>query len=286
MLILKNTTDTLKATTSAAADIDICVDGITMTDVATPVMDAPEPELTTMNTAATATIAAAAGASKKKNIKAITARNTHATVTSDILIFRDRSGTPYECKKATLAPGEQLDFTEGLGWFKTGADLAYLDRRVLLANDQSNSTVTPTEVAGFSLVTGLGTFRFKYYIRYQAGATTTGVRFSVNHAGTVSMFNAIMRHPTSLATAADANADQDIVTATGGLESIFAARAKSTAGWGTTLSVDTANADMLCIIEGIMTVTADGEIELWHGSEVAAASTTKAGSVLLLNKIG
>jgi hypothetical protein len=65
----------------------------------------------------------------------------------------------------------------------------------------------------------------------------------------------------------------------------FSARAKSTAGWGTTISNDAANADMLIIIEGTMEVTASGNIELWHGSELAAASTVKAGSNLVITKV-
>jgi sorbitol-specific phosphotransferase system component IIBC len=74
------------------------------------------------------------------------------------------------------------------------------------------------------------------------------------------------------------------VAAAAAVYSTFSARAKSTTGWGTTTDVDTANADLLVKITGMMIVTVAGNIELWHGSEVAAASTVKAGSSLILTK--
>jgi hypothetical protein len=41
---------------------------------------------------------------------------------------------------------------------------------------------------------------------------------------------------------------------------------------------------MLAVIEGYIIVTAAGDLELWHASEVAAASTVKAGSSLILQR--
>lgn len=151
-----------------------------------------------------------------------------------------------------------------------------------LAADQSNSTVTPTKVTGLDQATPVGTFMFTYMIRYQAAALTTGVRFDVNHSGVVSSFSWIQRWIDVSATASTAAADQDEILATGAVVGGFASRAKGTAGRGTTLSVDTINADMLMIIEGLAVVTTAGNLELWHGSEVAAASTVKAGSSLML----
>lgn len=151
-----------------------------------------------------------------------------------------------------------------------------------LAADQSNSTTTPTVVNGILFPNvGPGTWCFEYWIRYQAAATTTGVRFSVNHTGTVTAFVANV-YGVDNTTAASAAANQAQVGATGGAFFAFSARAKSAAGWGTTVSVDTANADMLMKIEGILIVTAVGNLELYHGSEVAAATTIKAGTVALL----
>lgn len=163
-----------------------------------------------------------------------------------------------------------------------------IDSRIIIKSltaDQSNSTVTLTKVTGLDQTLGIGTYQFKYMVRYQAGATTTGVRFSVNHSGTLSWFIANMSWVDTSATAATATPKQNNVQAAGAVYGAFSARAKSTTGWGTTLGVDTLNADMLMIIEGTFEVTVSGDIQLYHGSEVAFASTVKAKSSLIITKV-
>ena len=148
-----------------------------------------------------------------------------------------------------------------------------------LAAQQNNSTVTPSKVTGLDIV-GLapGVYQFTYYVIYQAAATTTGVRFDVNFTGTVTRFVWNQRWVIGTSAASTDAPDQDHVAAGAGVVSAFSSRAKGTAGRGTTLSVDTANADMLMIIEGIMVVTVAGDLQLYHGSEVAAQSSVMAGS--------
>jgi hypothetical protein len=155
----------------------------------------------------------------------------------------------------------------------------------LLTADQSNSTVTLTSVTGMDKTLVAGTYQFKYMIRYQAGATTTGVRFSVNFSGTVSFFIANVMWVDTSATAATATPKQNNVQAAAAVYGAFSARAKSTTGWGTTLGVDTINADMLMVIEGTFEASTGGDIQLYHGSEVAAISTVKAGSSLVITKL-
>jgi hypothetical protein len=42
---------------------------------------------------------------------------------------------------------------------------------------------------------------------------------------------------------------------------------------------------MLWIVEGMFICSADGNLELYHGSEVAAVATVMAGSSLVLTKV-
>ncbi len=172
---------------------------------------------------------------------------------------------------------------DGTDW----VEIASNEPRLITARlnaDQSNSTTTLTEVTALSRTVGSGTYVFQYVVRYQAAATTTGVRFAVNFTGTNRAFVWNWRGVDVSATAATAAADQDEILATGAVEWAFASRAVSTVTRGTTLSVDTANADMLVIIEGMMVATTSGDLELWHGSEVAAASTVKPGTSLIITK--
>lgn len=286
LVVLEATTDTLKVVSSTAAGLDCVVSHIDCTTASPPVTDQPDNTATAIPTATTTTIMAAPGGTKRRILKGLTIRNTHASLSCDVTIGLDISGTLFTIHKVTLVAGAMVSWTEGLGWFLYEPPLTAISRRAVLLADQSNSTTTPTEVTALSITTGLGYFKFQYLIRYQSAATTTGVRYSVNHTGTVAYFLANMLWVDVSATAATAAADQDAVLSTGSVYGSMAARAKSTAGWGTTISVDTANADMMIIIDGIMQVTVDGDIELWHGSEVAAASTTKVGTSLVLEKCG
>lgn len=281
MILLTDTNDKVQLVTSAAATVDVYVAYV---DHASGTVT-PGKQATAITTATTTDVLAAPGASTQRNLKFMTARNKHATVSCDVTVVLDDNGTDYELHKETLRPGECLEYVEGVGFFVLQSETALL-RVQKLGSDQSNSTTTPTEVTGLSMTTGLGAFHFRYVLLTQSAATTTGQRFSVNHTGTVTSFVYWWYGVDTTATAATAAMDQDAVGAAGQVFSAFAARAKSTAGAGTTISVDTANADMQVMIEGLAIVTVDGDLELWHGSEVAAASTVKAGSSLILTRTG
>lgn len=157
-----------------------------------------------------------------------------------------------------------------------------------LASDAtSNSTTTAAKITGLDLTVGAGIYQFQYFIRYQSSAATTGVKFSVNHSGTVTAFVLNMRYVDAAATASTGAPSQAQNASTAGVMGAYSARAKSSAaGMGPTLSVDTLNADMFIVIEGIMIVTVSGTIELYHASETANATTVKAGTSLMLVKVG
>lgn len=283
MLNLVATTDKLQITTSAAVTVDAhasyldYVTGETTT--------APGRQNTAITTATTTDIVASPAASTTRNVKTLHIRNKHASASVVVTVIYDQNGTDFELYKATLLAGEAIEYVEGVGFFPMLSDVA-LVRTVALSGDQSNSTTTPTEVAGLSLTTGMGAFTFIYPIIYQATVVTTGIKLSVNHTGTVTSFGAYRMFGGTSGLNSDAAPDQNQVLAAAAVMNAFAARTKSTAGWGTTISVDTADSDMYEWIIGSMKVTVDGDIELWHGSEVAAQTTVKAGSSLILLRTG
>lgn len=238
-------------------------------------------------------ITAAPGGSEVDTVESVTICNADTAAAPDILIESVGGTTVRVFRALGLKPGESIQMTEAGLWAvfdvngaMKNASSVYDPRMCVkeLLADQSNSTTTLTEVTALSLLLQPGTYAWRYVIRYQAGATTTGVRFSVNFSGTVTSFLAQRTWVASINTTSSDAPTQTMVAALGGVQSAFNARAKSTAGWGTTLSVDSANADMLEIIEGSMVVTVAGDLELWHGSEVAAASTVKAGTMLVTHK--
>ena len=286
------TTDDLSLTQSAAGTLDIIFSHVDV-DTATGNVFTPGKTLTAMTTATTSNVVTHPGAGLIRNIKTGSIRNKHASQSTDVTLNYDANGTLFEIIKCTLLPGETLLYNEGTffhydnnaGVYSAVAQVA--DPNVIIKSllaDQSNSTVTPTNVAGLEVAMGVGKWAFEYFIRYQAAAATTGVRFDVNHDGTVTSFVWNQEWVASINTTSSDAPDQDMIAALGGVVSGFASRAKGTAGRGTTLSVDTLNADMYMRIQGMCEVTVAGNLELWHGSEVAAASTVKQGTTLVAFK--
>lgn len=292
MLLLTSTSDLLQLITGTAVTVDVHASWVDFDGSVTPNVVTPGRTNTKITTATTTTVVGSPTGTIKRNVKTLHICNIH--VSSSVLItVQHTDGTNViKLEEMTLLAGERLSYVEGQGFelvdvngiTKTNAAAALFTKQ--LESDQSNSTTTPTNVAGIEFPCGLGIWVFEYYIIYRATATTTGVKFDVNHDGTVTSFVWNQRWVDLSATASTAVPDQDNVGAAGHVVGSFASRAKGTAGRGVTLSVDTADADMLMIIEGVAVVTVAGNIELWHGSEVAAASTVRGGTGLRLTKIG
>jgi hypothetical protein len=205
----------------------------------------------------------------------------------------ESSGTIYNARGIRLLAGSNVTLTEN--W-----DSAYerLDVTVASTGGGGGDTATyqtlPTDAVTNSTTTfatvmttsGLlaGTYIFRYYLRYQSGATATGVKFTVNYTGTTSAFMFTRMYQTTGGAAATGVDDQTTVGTTAQMIEGRSARAKGVDP-GSTSGVDTANADLFSYIEGLMIATGTGNLELRHASEVAAASTVKAGTSLILHKV-
>lgn len=284
MIILTNSgTDKLQITTTTTANVDVHVsymdyNGTTVT---------PGRQNTAISTATTTDVCATPGASTNRNIKTLNVANRHASSSNLVTVIYDANGTDYTLYAVTLRAGESLEYIEGVGFFVVAASVPSGFTLKALASDYTNGAAGPvtTEVSGLTVTADVGAYFFRYALIYQTAATTTGLKLSVNHTGTVTEFLYNWQVVDNTATAATAAADQDAVAATGQVYSVFAARAKSTTGTGTTISVDTANADMFVIVEGVCVVTATGSLALWAGPEIASSTLTiKDGSSLFLLK--
>jgi len=201
-----------------------------------------------------------------------------ATLTTGNVILGD--GTSVVTFVSPATSGNVLT-ANGTTWTSAAPATTY---QTLAADAATNSTTTFATVMATTIGT-TGTYAFKYYVRYQSAALTTGVKFQFTFNGAVSSFITTARYQTTggnAATAATAAADQVTGTAAQLIEGWSVRALKQPLG--PSLSVDTINADMLMVIEGIMVVTKTGTFNLQHASEVAAASTVKAGSSLVVTK--
>jgi hypothetical protein len=175
MLILvghATTPDKLKLITSAAGDIDTHVTYIDCSDASPPVPDAPNKENHTITTAATTDICAGVtSAAKRRNVKTIHIRNTHPTVANDVTVVYDAiDGNDYELHKATLDPGEQLEYIEGVGFFEVGASAP--DVFNSSAADQGPGFAVDTYLTGSNLLVG-GRLKVGSILRWKIVATKT-----------------------------------------------------------------------------------------------------------------
>lgn len=159
-------------------------------------------------------------------------------------------------------------------------------QKVRLGTQHDNSTVTPTAVSGLAVAMVAGTYTFKYHVIYQSAALTTGIRLNVNYTGTKGAFVYQWRWVDVSATASTAVPTQAGVIAAGQVQGAFSSRTAFTTGaGGVTLSVDAINSDMLAIIEGTIVTTGSGNLEIWHGSEVAFISSVMVGSSGVVTRV-
>jgi hypothetical protein len=158
---------------------------------------------------------------------------------------------------------------------------------VMLRDDFTNATITPTEVNGLTINIEPGWYTFEYYMRCRSNVALTGFAIGVTQNSTGTVMNYQWRWVDASATAATAALDQDEILATGAVQGAFAGRVATASRLGTLISVDTVNLDCLVIVEGLMQVLVEGPLRIYHSTEVAGAlGTVKAGSCLTLNKVG
>jgi hypothetical protein len=162
--------DKIKVITSQAGDIDTHVSYVDY-DVGTPpIVQAMNNEQHTITTATTTDICAGvANASRKRNLKTVHIRNTHATVTNDVTVVLDAiDGNDYEIWKATLKPGEQLSYVEGAGWWQAAAATPSPLGTNFATASSAAGFATDTYVVGSAIpLTGIGAVRVGRIYRWR-----------------------------------------------------------------------------------------------------------------------
>ena len=167
----------------------------------------------------------------------------------------------------------------------SGAAGPYKTLQKLSADSASQTSVTPGTVITTTGV-GVGTWHFEYTLIFQSAATTTGIRISNNHTGTVTTYIMHSDFVTTGGTAATGQHDAIITSTTTGLheghgERVLNANSKASAG------VATLNANQMIVVRGIMVVSVSGDLQFRLGTEVAASGVLlKADSMLELTKVG
>jgi hypothetical protein len=114
VILLTSTSDKLRLTTAAAAvsvDVHASYFDLEATDEATPLR-----KNTAIVSATTTDIVESPAAGKERKLKLLTVRNKHAAIACDVTVIHTDGTTAVELHKVTLAPGEMLQYVEGLGF--------------------------------------------------------------------------------------------------------------------------------------------------------------------------
>jgi len=165
----------------------------------------------------------------------------------------------------------------------SGASGNYITTQ-FLGSDVTNST-TGLVTAMTTTGVGPGLYQFKYVVRYQSAATTTGIGLAVDHTQAANYFVSSFWFISTGGAAATGVADQVATTNAGQMAEGKSERVKGTVS-STTAGVDTINADMLAVMEGLIDVSTSGDLILEFRSEVAASQVTiKSGTSLILTKM-
>lgn len=171
----------------------------------------------------------------------------------------------------------------------TKAIASWAPRVKRLGSDHSNATTTGTEVTGLEFP-GVqpGTYIAEYWLMCQTDTTTTGIGLGLNFATGTAATKVFTRYDVSTITTASNGLTEEesgAALVTGGVMNAWASQAYSTTA-PTTMSegVGAINSNVLIKMEALVIVTAAGDLELWHSSQVATTTKVMTGSSARLTK--
>jgi len=161
-----------------------------------------------------------------------------------------------------------------------------MPRITRLGTQHSISSTTGTEVTDLSQTLEAGTYTFKYSLILRSATTSVSPLLGINFTGTGAPRMHFRFADASTALTAEIHTMDDEGSNAFGFISGRASNTETTTapnlGSTATLAVATANTDILAFIEGIIVVTASGDLELWHSSETATATSVEVGSSLVV----
>jgi hypothetical protein len=208
---------------------------------------------------------------------------TEATVAlGDFIPLRDVSDLAF----AATGTNKEITIQDLADFLKTGIGLP---RVAHLGTQHSISSTTGTEVTDLTMALEVGTYVFNYWLIEQSATVTVAPKFAINFDGTASKANWWFQYADLSATllAAIGTVAHDVSTSTLGFqmaqaEDDFATATGNLHPQATTNAVQTINTNMLVAIKGIIVVTGAGNLELWHNSETATATSLEVGSSLVV----
>jgi hypothetical protein len=283
MIILTNTTDKIQVKLGGTASTNQLKCFASYRDTTTTSITPMRTAVATNNTTYVDLVGAPAS-STQRIVDYISIQNTDTGSNNVSIVFNDNS-TIYELFITNLAAGEKIEFQEGQG-FKVLTNAGSVKTSVnqgnntyssgfssvQLGSDVINSNITANtmaDVTGLSFAVAANTsWYFKFVIRYDSAATTTGSRWSISGPATpISLCYMSEYSLTATTTTRNANVIGYDLPAT------------SSASSG---QITGNNA----IIEGIIHASVDGTVIARFASEISGSPiTAKAGSICFYQRL-
>lgn len=154
-----------------------------------------------------------------------------------------------------------------------------------LGSQHSISSTTATKVTGLDMTLEAGTYVYQYNLMVRSANTSDGPQFGINFSGTAAVKTIGIRwwDATSAITAETHIMDNVGVKGFGYVSGMVHDTYSTTAAnLGTTVGVAATGANIPAIIEGVLVVTASGDLQLYEGAESTNAATVEAGSSLVV----
>lgn len=152
MILLLSTTDKLQIVTDAAATVHVHVSwmdaALSSGTIQNNTMQ-PGRANTVITTATTTDVAGAPGANKVRNVKTVHIRNADATLSVGIAVQHTDGTNAVQLHGDLLAPGEALEYIEGIGFFRIKRDMGKLLNASIA--DQSIGASTTAYLLGSAL---------------------------------------------------------------------------------------------------------------------------------------
>lgn len=274
MIVLSATTDNVQVVLSATVTTNQlqCMSVYRDIDATT---YTPDKTVVNTNNTTDVNIVPAPASGYRRVVDYISVYNNDTTAKTVTIKF-DANGTEYILAKVTLAPGERIEYADGIGFKTLTVDGAVKNTynqgtnspitgysRVILAADVNSSATANamTDVTGLQVpVTSGQRMWFRFLAWYTAPIATTGSRWSINGPTNSSLvYNS-----------------EYTLTATTSTRNICLSGYDLPAASNATSILTTGN---IAEVEGIITPTANGNVVLRFASEVVSSLiVAKAGS--------
>jgi hypothetical protein len=192
-----STPDELEVVTGTAADVDVMVTYVTSDQPASATTMAPDVAHSLITTATTTVVLTGPGATKVHGVTFLNIRNRDSVDSTQVTVQLDRNADGadvVQLHSVTLAPGEALEWSNELGWYKMAASpAAAVGTNKMTGSDQALGTSEVYLQNSALPLAALGTpqigrfYRWRFIVSKTAAGTATPIMIiKTGTAGTTS----------------------------------------------------------------------------------------------------